>query len=76
MDQGFVVPTYVDCKTMEDLGKNHEKFGGKIYGGDPSWGLSQAADRTIKSYNLNFGLVFSSEDAMIAGLKRAYVRKV
>jgi glycine betaine/proline transport system substrate-binding protein len=75
MDQGFVIPRYVDCRTMEDLGKNREKFGGKILGGDPSWGLSQAADRVLKAYNLNFDLLLSSEDAMLAGLKRAYARK-
>jgi glycine betaine/proline transport system substrate-binding protein len=75
MDQGFVVPKYADCATMEDLNKNRDKFGGKILGGDPSWGLSVAADRAVKAYDLKFELVLSSEDAMVAALKRAYVRK-
>jgi glycine betaine/proline transport system substrate-binding protein len=75
MDQGFVVPTYVDCKTMEDLTKNRDKFNNKILGGDPSWGLSVAADKANKAYDLKFDLVLSSEDAMIAALKRAVIRK-
>ncbi len=75
MDQGFVVPAYVDCKTMEDLAKNRDKFGNKILGGDPAWGLSVAADRANKAYDLKFDLVLSSEDAMVAALKRAYLRK-
>lgn len=75
MDQGFVVPKYVTVNKMDELNAHREKFGGKILGGDPSWGLSQAADRVIKAYDLKFDLVLSSEDAMLAGLKRAYTRK-
>jgi glycine betaine/proline transport system substrate-binding protein len=72
MTQGLAVPEYVDIKSIEDLNANADKFPGGIIGIDAGSGLMQAADATVKAYDLKLNLVPGSEAAMEAAFQRAY----
>ncbi|MHD0396306.1 ABC transporter permease/substrate binding protein [Staphylococcus simulans] len=71
---GFVVPSYMDVDSIEDLDNQANK---KITGIEPGAGIVKATDKTIESYsNLNdWEQVISSTGAMNAQLKRAIQNK-
>ncbi|WP_018213054.1 glycine betaine ABC transporter substrate-binding protein [Desulfitobacterium hafniense] len=69
---GLVVPQYVDIDSIEEMNAHKDKFSGKITGIDPGAGIMKASESAIKSYDLNFELIQSSEAAMMAALEKAY----
>jgi len=66
---GFVVPSYVEADSIEDLNAIKEKTGGKIIGIEPGSGTMQSTRQAIEEYDLDYELVASSETAMLAELK-------
>lgn len=73
---GWVVPKYVDVKSIADLNKQGEKFEWKIIGIDPGAGLMQASEKTLKAYGLEkWKLVDGSDAAMTAALQKAVNEK-
>jgi glycine betaine/proline transport system substrate-binding protein len=72
MTQGLAVPDYVDIKSITDLNDHADKFKGGIIGIDAGSGLMQAADATMKAYDLKLNLVPGSEAAMSAAFQHAY----
>lgn len=73
-DEGFVVPSYVDAVTIDDLIEKKDRFDETILGGDPAWGISEAADQALQEYDLPYRIIYSSEEAMVAGLQAAITR--
>lgn len=73
--QGIAVPTYVDFDTIEQLGENADKFGGKIVGIEPGAGLMRDTSNAVKEYGLKLQLIEGSTAAMTAALKSAYDRQ-
>jgi len=73
----LAVPDYVagaGVKTVEDLAKNADKFGRKIYGIEPGAPVNQNMQAMIKAgdYGLaGWEVVESSEQAMLAQVERA-----
>lgn len=72
---GLVVPTYVDITSIEELNKNKDKFGEKIYGIASGAGIYKTTEEAIKTYNLELAQISSSETSMLTALKKAIARK-
>lgn len=72
---GFVVPDYVDVKSIDGLNANPQHFKGKIVGIDAGAGIMGKAEKAIKAYGLNLELQSSSEAAMLAVLKKSIDKK-
>lgn len=72
---GLVVPAYVDINSIEELEANKDKFEGKIIGINPGAGIMGITENVIEEYELDFGLMPSSEAGMLAALKKAYDAK-
>jgi glycine betaine/proline transport system substrate-binding protein len=68
---GLVVPDYVDAKSIADLNKTKDAYGGKITGIDAGAGVMRRSEEAIKAYNLDFKLMPSSGPAMATALARA-----
>ncbi|QOV19175.1 glycine betaine ABC transporter substrate-binding protein [Blautia liquoris] len=68
---GFVVPTYVDIDSIEDLKDQQELFDGKIIGIDAGAGLMLAAEDALKDYKLDYKLINGSAASMTAALGKA-----
>lgn len=69
---GLVVPSYVDIKSVEELKAKKDQFDGKIIGIDPGASMMKTTDEMVKSYDLNYEVVRSSEAAMMTALDKAY----
>lgn len=70
---GWVVPTYVEEDSVEDLKGKAEKFGGSVVTMDPGAGIVEVSREVLKDedYGLDaWELNTSSETAMIAEAKR------
>ncbi len=68
---GLVVPNYVEAKSIEDLNKTKDAYGGKITGIDAGAGIMKRSEQAIKDYELDFKLLASSGPAMATALARA-----
>lgn len=68
---GFVVPSYVDIDSIEDLKDKKELFDGKIIGIDAGAGIMLAAEEALKDYNLDYKLINGSAASMTAALGKA-----
>ena len=69
---GFVVPDYVEAKTISDLKKFQDEFDGEITGIDAGAGVMRTAEEVMQKYELDeFELISSSGPAMTAALKDA-----
>lgn len=68
---GIVVPKYMKkVNTVPDLKKYRAKFDGKIYAIEPGTGTSETTKKLIKAYNLDYKMVNSSEQGMLAAAKK------
>ncbi|SFB32769.1 glycine betaine/proline transport system substrate-binding protein [Lentibacillus halodurans] len=66
---GWVVPTYVEEDSIEDIKENPEKFGNEVYTISPGAGVVSISEEVMADYNLDaFELMPSSETAMISTL--------
>ena len=72
---GWVVPTYMDLSSIEDLKTKASVVEGKVIGIDPGAGLMKASDKAIKEYALPVKLIDGSDATMTGALKDAYERK-
>lgn len=73
---GLVVPKYVTIDSIDQLGANADKFGGKIIGIDPGAGLMSKTEKVIKEYKLDkFELIEGSGATMTAALADAVKNK-
>ncbi len=72
---GWVVPTYMDLSSIEDLKTKASLVEGKVIGIDPGAGLMKASDKAIKEYALPVKLIDGSDATMTGALKDAYERK-
>lgn len=74
---GWVVPSYVEASSIEDLPQYSDELGGQITGIDPGAGLMAASEKTIEEYGLgdDFELLAGSDAAMTAALERAIERE-
>ncbi|WP_434777897.1 glycine betaine ABC transporter substrate-binding protein [Neisseria sp. Ec49-e6-T10] len=68
---GLVVPDYVNIDSIEQLNANKGQFNGKIYGIGSGSGIHTNTLAAIKTYQLDFQQVTSSETTMITALKKA-----
>lgn len=72
---GWVVPSYVEENSIEDIKKNPEKFDGEVLTIGAGAGIVQISENVMTDYKLDeFELVPSSETAMMGALDEA-VRK-
>ncbi|TDP92465.1 glycine betaine/proline transport system substrate-binding protein [Leucobacter luti] len=68
----IAVPDYVDIDSMDELAANADRFDGKIYGIEPSAGLTEQTETVMMpEYGLedSYELVTSSTATMLATLK-------
>lgn len=72
---GLVVPEYVDIDSIEELNEHVDKFGGRIVGIDGGAGIMRATEQAIVDYGLDMELIESSDMAMTAVLKDAYMEE-
>lgn len=73
---GLVVPTYMkDVNSIEDLKKARDELNGTITGIDAGAGVVQAAEKTVKDYDLDFTVQTSSSAAMTQALGDAIQKK-
>lgn len=72
---GFVVPTYVDIDSIEDLNGVADKMKSRIIGIDAGSSTMDSVHDTVKQYGLNYEAISSSAPAMIAVLKDAIEKK-
>lgn len=68
---GFVVPSYVEIDSIEELNENTELFGGEIIGIDPGAGLMALSDQAIVDYGLGYTIQSGSATTMTAALSKA-----
>ena len=69
---GWVVPSYVDINSIEELKGNAEKFDGKVYTIGAGAGIVGISEDVMKDYSLDgFELAPSSEPAMMGALDSA-----
>lgn len=67
---GWVVPTYVEENSIEDLKGNGEKYDNRVVTISPGAGIVDISEDVIKEYGLDeFELFTSSEAAMLADAK-------
>ncbi|MFF9479022.1 ABC transporter permease/substrate binding protein [Streptomyces sp. NPDC014733] len=74
----IAVPSYVkDVKTLDDLRKHKDEFGGKIIGIEPGTGEMKRLKSTVApAYGLDgFQVTSAGTSAMLAELQRAYAKK-
>lgn len=74
---GFVVPSYVDINSVEELAPNIKKFKGKIIGIDPGAGMSSSIEDAIAKNVAGLGkfdYVSGSDAIMVASLANAIKR--
>src|SRR5699024_4057815 len=66
---GWVVPSYVEEESIEEIKQNPEKFDGKVYTIDAGAGIANIAAEVIEDYELDmYELIYSSEGAMLGEL--------
>ncbi|MBP1950526.1 glycine betaine ABC transporter substrate-binding protein [Virgibacillus litoralis] len=66
---GWVVPSYVEEDSIEDIKENPDKFGGIVYTISPGAGIVSISEEVMKDYSLDgYELVPSSESAMLGVL--------
>lgn len=66
---GWVVPSYVEANSIQDIKGNAANFGGEVYTISPGAGIVSISRKVIKEYNLDgYELVPSSESAMVSVL--------
>lgn len=65
-DLGWVVPTYVDIDTIEEIKGNEDLFDGKVIGIDTGAGMTTTSIEMIDKYDLDLDYITSSEAAMLA----------
>ncbi|WPC04824.1 glycine betaine ABC transporter substrate-binding protein [Pseudomonas benzenivorans] len=68
---GLVVPDYVEAKSIDDLNKTKDAYGGKITGIDAGAGVMRRTEEAVEKYGLDFKLMPSSGPAMATALARA-----
>lgn len=67
---GWVVPSYVEADSIEDLIGNEDQFNGKVYSISPGAGIVTISEDVLTEYGLDeYELVTSSETGMMAELK-------
>lgn len=72
---GLVVPSYVNINSIDELNANKDKFGGKIYGIASGAGIFINTEKAIKTYNLDYSQIASSETSMVTALRKAISQK-
>ncbi len=74
---GWVVPSYVNIDSIEQLKANADKFDGEIVGIDPGAGLMRMSEETMEAYELgrDFELMEGSGATMTAALSNAIKKK-
>ena len=66
---GWVVPSYVEAESIEDIKKNPEKFEGTVYTIDAGAGIANISEEVLTDYDLDmYELAYSSEGAMLGEL--------
>lgn len=66
---GWVVPSYVEEESIEDIKKNPEKFDGTVYTIDAGAGIVDISEEVLEDYELDmYELAYSSEGAMLGEL--------
>ena len=69
---GWVVPTYVEADSIEDLVGNSDEYNDQIIGLSPGSGMTETSYKMIKDYGLeDYEYVSSSESAMMANAVRS-----
>ncbi|WP_439887222.1 glycine betaine ABC transporter substrate-binding protein [Pseudomonas sp. MBLB4123] len=68
---GLVVPDYVEAKSIDELNKTKDAYGGKITGIDAGAGVMRRTEEAVEKYGLDFKLMPSSGPAMATALARA-----
>jgi glycine betaine/proline transport system substrate-binding protein len=71
---GLVAPTYVEADSIGELNDYVDEFNGEIIGIEPGAGIMSATEEAIEAYDLDYGLVDSSDASMMAALDRAVAR--
>lgn len=70
--EGFVVPDYMNVKTISDLKKVAGSVHGQIVGIEAGSTEMSQAQQAIQTYNLPFQVTASSTPAMLSALQKAY----
>lgn len=78
--QGWFVPSYVvkpggaaaGLKSVTQLNKYKNVFGGKFYDADPGYITTQENTKRLQGYHIDYEHVTSSDAAELAQLKKAY----
>ncbi len=72
---GFVVPSYVEVDSIEELNENKDVFGDQIVGVDAGAGIMTVAEQVVKDYDLDLQLITGSDATMTAALSKAIQKK-
>lgn len=72
---GLVVPSYLSIDSLSDLGRNAEKFNGRIVGIEAGSSIMELAKQAMQTYELDYEVVTSSTQAMLAELDAAYTSR-
>ncbi|WP_447785134.1 glycine betaine ABC transporter substrate-binding protein [Pseudomonas germanica] len=73
--QGFVVPSYMNIDSVDQLNSVADSVGGKIIGVEPGSGLMRESTDAVKKYDLKYQLVEGSTAGMVAQLQSSLERK-
>ena len=69
---GIVVPKYVTINSIEEMGKEKDKFSGELIGIDPGANATKTINKMIAEYGFGIKQVNGSEAAMMAAMDKAY----
>jgi len=72
---GWVVPSYVDMDSIEDINDHLDRLDGQIVGIDPGAGLMGLSETVIEEYGLDAELIEGSDALMVAALQDAISRE-
>ncbi len=72
---GWVVPSYVNIDSIDQIKGNEAMFDKKIYGIEEGAGMTMTSRKMIKAYSLDLQYVASGEPAMLTQVKKDIAKK-
>lgn len=75
LDQGVVVPSYMDVDSIDQLNSVRDQVDGRIIGIEPVSGLMRNVANAVDEYALDYEIIDGSTAAMIAALSFALERE-
>ena len=75
LNQGIVVPSYMEIDSVDQLNEVRDEVGGRIVGIEPGSGLMREVALAVEEYDLDYQVIDGSTAAMVAQLQSSMERE-